>query len=170
MLLDRCADAIGGQSQLVDQKPIGMAGADSMGRQDWLREIVEVEGEDEIGSALDGGGQDMAVFRVRQLQGWDEGLLAIDQCIPHMGIHQRAGELQLLPGKIRSVPQHRPDPFLMDCIAPAGAIEILERQTQQQITKWGRIENTGVVQDGEAIHLSSPCPDLEPGRSAHRGL
>ena len=47
-----------------------------------------------IGSALDGGSQNMAVIRVWQLQGWDQGLMAIHQRITHVGIHERAGALQ----------------------------------------------------------------------------
>ena len=103
-----------------------MAGANPVGRQDLLREIAMVEGDDQIGSALDGGSNDMAIFRVRQVQGWDEVLIAIDQCIAHMSIHQRAGALQLLPGEIRAVTQHRPDPLLVDRVAPAGptAVEV----------------------------------------------
>ena len=82
-----------------------MAGANSVGRQGLLREIAKVESKDQIGSALDVGSKDMAIFRVRKLQGWDEGLIAIDQCIAHMSIHQRAGALQLQPGEIRAVTQ-----------------------------------------------------------------
>ncbi len=54
-----------GQVQLVHQKRIGMADANALDRQGLLREIIQVEGDDQICSALDGGCQNMAVIRVR---------------------------------------------------------------------------------------------------------
>ena len=72
----------------------------------------------------------MAVIRVWQLQGWDQGLMAIHQRITHVGIHERAGALQLLSGKIRPVTQHGRHPLLVNLIAPAGPVEIRERQAQ----------------------------------------
>ena len=65
-----------------------MAGAKSIDRQGVLWEIIQVEGEDQIGSALDGGSQNMAVIRVRSLQSWNQALMTIHQRIMHVGIHQ----------------------------------------------------------------------------------
>jgi hypothetical protein len=64
-----------------------MAGANAVARQGVLWEIIQVEGEDQIGSALDGGSQNMAVLRIWQLQGWNQGLMAIHQRITHVSIH-----------------------------------------------------------------------------------
>jgi hypothetical protein len=50
--------------QLIDQKQIWMAGAKAMPRQGVLREIIQVEGDDQIGPAPDGGSQTMAIIRV----------------------------------------------------------------------------------------------------------
>jgi hypothetical protein len=41
-----------------------MAGANALARQCVLWEIIQVEGDDQIGSALDGGSQNMTVIRV----------------------------------------------------------------------------------------------------------
>ena len=69
----------------------------------------------------------------------------------------RAGALQLLSGEIRPVPQYGRNPLFVNLVAPAGPVEIRERQPHQQIAEWSRIENASVVDDGEAIHLNSPC-------------
>ena len=72
--------------------------------------------------------------------------MAIHQRITHVGIHERAGALQLLSRKIRPVTQHGRHPLLVNLIAPAGPVEISERQAHQQIAEWRWIENTSVVE------------------------
>ena len=64
VLPHRHADPFGIQVQLIQQKWVGMAGANAITRQGVIREIAQVEGEDQIGTALDGGSQNMAVIRV----------------------------------------------------------------------------------------------------------
>jgi hypothetical protein len=81
VLPHRHADPLGIQVQLIHQKRIGMAGAKAVARQGVLWEIIQVEGEDQISSALDGGSQNMAVIRIWTLQGWNQGLMAIHQRI-----------------------------------------------------------------------------------------
>ena len=62
--------------------------------------------------------------RTRQIQ---IQLMAIDQRITHVSIHQRAGALQLSSAEIRPVPQHGRHPLLMNLVAPASSVEIRER-------------------------------------------
>ena len=64
MLPHRYADTLGIQVQLIHQKRIGMAGANAVARQGVLWEIIQVESEDQISSAMDGGSQNMAVLRI----------------------------------------------------------------------------------------------------------
>ena len=40
------------------------------------RDVIQVEGDDQIGATLDGGSQNMAVVRVWSFQGWNQGLIA----------------------------------------------------------------------------------------------
>ena len=103
-----------------------MTGANPIARQGVLREIIQVESKDQISSALDGGSQNMAVILVWQLQGWNQRLMTVYQGIAPMGVHQRAGALQLLSGEIGPVPQHSPDPLFVNLIAPAGSVQICE--------------------------------------------
>ncbi|MEB3335772.1 MAG: hypothetical protein VKP70_12410 [Cyanobacteriota bacterium] len=60
----RQADPLGIQVQLLHQKRIGMTGANAVARQGVLWEFIQVEGDDQIGSALNGGSQNMTVIRV----------------------------------------------------------------------------------------------------------
>jgi hypothetical protein len=135
VLPHRHKDPFGIQVQLIHQKWVGMAGAKAIARQDFIREVIQVEGDDQIGTRLDGGSQNMAVIRVWSFQGWNQGLITIDQRITHVSIHQRAGALQLCSGEIRPVPKHRRRPLLVNLVTPAGPIEIRERQAHQQIAE-----------------------------------
>lgn len=65
MLPHRQADTLGIQVQLIHQKQIRMAGANAVARQCALWDIIQVEGDDQIGPALNGGSQNMTVIRVR---------------------------------------------------------------------------------------------------------
>jgi len=50
VLPHRQADPLGIQVQLIHQKLIGMAGANAIAREGLLWEIIQVEGDDQIGS------------------------------------------------------------------------------------------------------------------------
>ena len=64
MLPHRHVDPLDIQVQLIHQKQIGMAGTNAVARQGGLRKIIQIEGDDQIGSALDGDSQNMAVIRI----------------------------------------------------------------------------------------------------------
>jgi hypothetical protein len=93
----------------------------------------------------------LEVIRIWQLQGWNQGLMAITPRLTHVGLHQRACALQLRCGETRPVPQHGRHPLLLTLVAAKSPVEIRERQAHQQIAAWSGIENAGVVDDGEAI-------------------
>ena len=89
------------------------------------------------------------------LRGW----VLNEHCsLTRLNITARAGE-----AKRRQIQCSPPRHCFAGLIAPMGSIEICQRNRHQQIAQGSWVENAGVVDDGERIHLNNPCPGLAPG-------
>ncbi len=70
-----------------------------------------------------------------------------------MGVHELARPLEL-HCEFRALPQHRPDPFLVDRIRPSRPEKLRHGQAHQQIAQWRRVEHAGVEEGREHRHAS----------------
>jgi len=55
----------------------------------------------------------VTVIGIRQFNGRDQMLEARDEAVPHVGIHQRAGALQVFRFQIRALCQDVPNPLFV---------------------------------------------------------
>ena len=83
------------------------------------RHLLDVAGgsgiyKQRFGSGLNRGGQHRPVIRVGQIQFIQVALITIYQTAGGMKIHQFPGSLQVFPRDVRSPPEDRLHPFLMD--------------------------------------------------------
>ena len=83
-------------------------------------EIGEVEREDDLRSRVDCGGENMPVIRVGQAQALDQPLVAGDQRVAGIAIHQVPGPLQLGAMQIRSPLEDATDPLIVDRVVHLG--------------------------------------------------
>ena len=89
------------------------------------RHLLDVAGgsgiyKQRFGSGLNRGGQHRPVIRVGQIQFIQVALITIYQTAGGMKIHQFPGSLQVFPRDVRSPPEDRLHPFLMDRFRPFG--------------------------------------------------
>jgi len=108
------ADDVGREIKLIVQKGVGVLCLDSERLEGFVREMPEVECYDDIRPAVDRGGKHMAIIRVRQRESRHERLIAGDEAVPDLRVHQLAGPLQLPFGKVRAVSQKVSNPLIMN--------------------------------------------------------
>jgi hypothetical protein len=76
------------QMELMDQELVRMLRFNPPSAELVDREVLEIGSYDEVGMALDGGSEDMAIIWIRQLQHIDEFLEIRHQRIAHMRVHE----------------------------------------------------------------------------------
>ena len=94
----------------------------------------------------------MSILRIGEGQSWDQFLVAGYEAILDMGVHQVAGSLQLLASKVRPVLQQVPHPLRVNFVGPFGSEQVWHGKLHKQVAERRRIENAGVVKDGETTH------------------
>src|SRR5690606_26923948 len=78
-----------------------------------LREICQIEGDDQVGSAVNCSGNHMTVVGVGKIDARNQMLKASDEAIAHMGIHERSRAIQLFRCQVGTVLPDAADPFVM---------------------------------------------------------
>ena len=75
----------------------------------------------------------MPVIVVREPEGWNQNLIACDQGISSVAVHEVARPLQPGAIKLRLVLQQLPYPFSMNVRAPSQTDKVRDRQLHQDI-------------------------------------
>lgn len=151
VLCDRFED---GRLIAVEQgshEHIGVLGLDTKRREPIGWKVGQVLGDDEIGAASNGGGQHMAIVRVRKIERFDERLVAGDQATSHVRIHHRARAVKIYFQR-GALAQYGADPFIMNSIRPPRAEEIGEGEPHEHIPQRRGIQHTGIVQHCDGRH------------------
>ena len=92
----------------------------------------------------------MAVVGVGKSNGGNELLEAGDDGVEDMGVHEAAGAFEALGGQILTVAEQRPDPLFVDRLRPLRAEEVRDREFEQEIAQWCRVEDRGIEEgDGD---------------------
>jgi hypothetical protein len=120
MLLRGGAHDVRSQVELIREKRIGGLRFDAV----WLErlggKVLQVGGHDDVGAAPDRRRENMNVAGVRQRQRGDEGLVAGDQTVPDVRVHQVADSLNLRPGNVRMVFDDVSSSILRECRSSIG--------------------------------------------------
>lgn len=74
---------------MVAEEFIRVLDANPQRKQYRSREILAIGGDDYIATAHSGGGEHVAVIRIGERQGLDEGLIARDKTVSRRGVDQR---------------------------------------------------------------------------------
>jgi len=148
----------GSKTQDMRQELIRMLNLDTIGGSDPFREILEVVGHNDIGTATDGSSEHMAVIGVWQGECGYEVLEVLDDRIPRMRVHEITGPLELRAGQIRSIGENRPNPFLVNQIRPTRSVEVREHQMHEDIAEGRRVEHARIIERGEC-HNQYPRPN-----------
>lgn len=133
MIGGRPADKGGMEVEQIEYEIIRMLGIKFVGAELLLREVSKVESDNQVRVAMEGGGNDMAVVRIGQIDGGDQVFEPFDQRIPDVAVHQHASPLQQIRRYVRPVFEHIPDPLVVDQITPFGPVEIGEGQMHEKI-------------------------------------
>ena len=153
-------DFTGVKIQHIHDKLVWMNRAHSIVRKGRFRKVSEVERQDRLCAATQCAGNDMPIIGVRQLYGLNQRLIANDQSVSDVGIHQLTNTLQAL---LRNIASSRPDvahPFIMDALGPSSAVEVRERQIHQETPQRRRIEDARVIDDRIVWPHSIPKPQI----------
>ena len=75
----------------------------------------------------------MPVIGVRQCDGRAQVLKPRDEAVPHMGVHQNTGSVQILWLQVRPLPENVTNPLVMDHIRPARPVQIRQRQAHEEV-------------------------------------
>ena len=125
--------------------------------EDRLREIAQVERDDEPRAAVNRSRQNMAVFGVREGQRWDESFVIGDQAIRDVQIHEVPTTRQALRRDVRPIGQDVSGPLVVDFIRPTGLEQVREGKPHEQVSKRGRIQDASIVEDdwghGSVAHI-----------------
>ncbi|MFD1830314.1 hypothetical protein ACFSJS_11635 [Streptomyces desertarenae] len=79
---------------LVLDEHVGVPGFHVPCRQSVVREVLEVERDDELGFCPDGRREDVAVIRVGEFEGPDERLVTLDHAVTHGPHHGLSGPVE----------------------------------------------------------------------------
>ena len=60
-------------------------------------------------------------------------MVAVDEAVAHVSIHELACAFELITSQVRTVFEDIANPFIMDVVSPACSEEIGEREMHQQI-------------------------------------
>ena len=88
------ADGARSQIQNMCEKFIWVLGRNAILLKVFFWKIIEIVGDNHVGPATDGGGQNVSVLWIGQLERGDEVFEILDQAVAHMNIHQFPGVLQ----------------------------------------------------------------------------
>src|SRR3569623_26219 len=110
-----------------------MLGRDSEWREDAIRKILAVVSDDGASLTKDGRCQDMPIFGVGQVQARLKALVAADEAVGDIRIHQVSCSLQRASRYVGPTFAHAAYPFLMDASRPARTEEAGNGQMHQQV-------------------------------------
>lgn len=116
-----------------------------------IREVTEIEGDDESRPRLDRSRDDMAVVRIGEEDGAFEILVALDKSVENGGAHQGSCTPKSRRVNIRSVVTDASECFIEDSLAPAAEEELLDRRANEEVTERARVEHAG-VEHGDRDH------------------
>ena len=97
--------------------------------------------------------QHVPVIWIRELQTWNQILVACYERIVSVLVHQCASAFQLFSRKIRALFKQTGNPFFVHVRGPLRTKEPDERQVHEQVPKLRGIEDVGVIERGEPGHL-----------------
>jgi hypothetical protein len=154
---------------------VRVLGGQVVGLEPFRREVLQVEGHDQAGAAVNGGGHHMPVIGVRQLDGRDQMLEAGDQAVADVGVHQRPRPLQVFGLQVWPLLQNVTRPLVVDHVRPTRPVQIGQCQAHQQVAQRCRVEHARVV-DGRDRSRRQASIGIEwfviqatgaPGRATH---
>ena len=126
---------------------------------------VQVVRDDRPRPAVDRRRQHVAVVRVGEGQGGDEGLVASDKAVGDVLIHQLPTPGEAFGRDVRAVGQDVPRPLVVDLVRPAGPEQIRQGEPHEQITERGRIQDARVIKNdpghGSVAHFEVLAQGLE---------
>ena len=74
-----------------------------------------------------------------------EILVARNETVKRMGVHEFPSTLKLLPAQVRPGGKDTPHPFFMDFIRPLSTDEISDREVHEKISERRRVQHAGIV-------------------------
>ena len=116
------------------------------------RKIPQVGCYDNIRSSVDRRCQNMTIVGIGQVEVCCDGLVSGHQSLGKLPLHHGTSPVQHARVNIRPVCQKVGCPFGMDGGGPQRRIGVTVCETQQQVTKTGRIESNAVKQGRQATH------------------
>lgn len=135
----------------------------------FLGEVLAIEGHDHMRSATDGGREDMAIVGIGESEVFAMGLVALDQAVSYVAVHERTSASELPEGQVGPIVEQVTHPLTVDLLGPARAEEILHGELHEQVRDRGRVEHARVEQCGEHRHVSSPGRAPVPAPQGPRG-
>ena len=81
-------------------------------------EVLEVEGHDGLRTDPDGGGEDVSVVGIGQLEAVDEALVTGDPRVRESSVHQRARTFECLRRELEALTQDGAERLVEDVVAP----------------------------------------------------
>lgn len=148
------ADIAGPQIQQVRNEIIRMLSLCTVRAQAVLREVLQVEGHDHVSPGSDRGGKDMSVVGVRKTDRRDEILVAGDQAIPNMAVHEIPRAFELVKRQVRPIPQDARHPFPMDVRRPSRPEEIGHGEAHEEVAQRRGVQHARVIERRERHHGS----------------
>jgi hypothetical protein len=93
--------------------------------------IGEIESDNCFGTAVNGGGEHMAVIRVGKEQTGDEAFIPLHEAVGHRLVHQVSGPFQSVTRQLRTILEQASHPLLVDHRRPPRPVEARQRNPQQ---------------------------------------
>ncbi len=108
------------------EKLIGMLRRNAILPKVFFGKILEIVRDNYVGPAAYGGGQNVSVFWIGQLERGDEVFEVLDDAVADVLVHEFPCALEIVGGEIRAVLEKGADPLVMNHGRPLGSEEIGE--------------------------------------------
>lgn len=132
-LLNARGDCPPVDTDLVQHEVIGRLSLDVPLPELGGREVLQVAGNDDLGTGLDGRRQHVPVGWIRELESLDEGFVPGDQAVPDGSVYQLPKAIELFRGDVRPVPAQGPEHLVEDLIGPLGLHQAGLADADQQV-------------------------------------
>src|SRR5271157_4963715 len=96
----------------------------------------------------------VAVVFVRQRESGNQPLVAGDQRIPDMRVHETPGSLQGFTTEVGPALQQIRDPLIVYRVCPSSREDVMQRQLREQVAQWSGIEYARIKNDRKRLHQS----------------
>jgi hypothetical protein len=146
--------------QKVADERVRMLSLEAMSYERVGRKVPQIYGHNDTCVAVDGGGEHVAIVGIGRDKLVKHRLVATDESIVDVFVHQPARALELREGEIGTVAQQRRDPFFVNAVRPASLKKVTQGQMHQEVSKQRRIKNARIQKSDErkrSAHSRPSC-------------